>query len=374
MTQAFRYPSSTNFHPALSNLAVGFLREQDQFPQNKYIQYVQAPSPHYWYTKIDRDEIVRMRQPRDYLWADGAKRFSTGVGPTEINVGFREQEVFLNRYAFVTTIGNQTLNRHEDQWGYKRWLLKTLVSKAMTSRAIILWQGGPGGGSEGTTTNWGGLDNASSWPSTNTADANTLNGGAGSWATAGSDPGNPGTYMAIRKSIMTAVNQIFLQTNGVVSYEQLRMVISPNLAKIISNTDEIRDAYKYGPFAKEMIEGGKQNYNDRFGLPPYYAGVEIVVENTPYTNDLPTAGQTTYSTSRAYVKADNKACILTRQGAIDSPGGPSFSTVQLAWFQKQLGTQEFVDAEDELTKMSVVDYYAVIGPAMEAGYLITGCF
>jgi hypothetical protein len=363
MTATFRYLSSTDgYNPVSTQYVIGYVRQPGEFPINRLIQLVPAPAPSFFYYKLDRDQSIRIHNLSENLWADGADRPER----RDNQFAFLESQGFCLRYDFNSRVGNIALKMAQSTWKAKQVYLASLASQAMTARTLNLWQGlGTGG--------WLGLDAAATWPSTNTADANTLNAGAGTWDKAGSDPSNPGTYMAIRKSIMKAVNGIFLQTNGKVKHKDLRMAVSPNLAEVMANTDEIRDAYKYGPMAKEMIEGEEENYNERFGLPKRYAGVEIVVEDSPFLSDNPTANATTQSSNRAYIKADNKAVIMSRPGKIDAEVGPSFSTVQLYWFESQMKMAEFNDPKNEYTGLHATDYYTIVGPALESGFLITNC-
>lgn len=367
MTQAFQFPSSTNgYMPQATQYVISYIRKKEAFAFNRYMQMAEAPTPAFWYYKLDRDESVRMRQLADHVWADGAHRFER----TDIQQGFRQTQAFCVRYAFDTEIGNLALSLSDKQWKAKQVYLDLLASKCIIARTLNVWQGGPGGGVEGTTTSWGGLDTVSTWPTGSVANANDLNGGAGTWDKAGSDPSNPGNYMAIKKSIMAAVNTIYQQTNNRVTYKNLHLIISPNLARIMANTDEIRDQYKYGPFMPEMVDKGEENFNDRFGLPASYGGVKLIVEDAVWLNDLAVNAQTVGSTARAYIKADNKAVLVSRVGGIDTQIGPSASTVQWYWYKKQAVAKEFVDPIHEITRLGVEDFGCVVGAAMESGYMI----
>jgi|ERR1700733_119456 len=369
MTQAYRFLSATDgYNIAASRYVISYSRKKEEFPINRIIQMVEAKTPSFFYYKLDRDQAIRVTSLAGQLWADGAVRPSR----RDNQFGFRETQAFCNRFEWGGIVGDIALKHADNTWNAKQVYLEGYTCQAMTGRTLNLWQGGPGGGAEGTTTNWGGLDNASTWPSTNVAAANDLNGGAGTWDKAGSDSGNPSNYMAIRKSIMSAMNVIFLQTNSRVRPRDLRLVVSPNLAKAMANSDEMRDAYKYGPKAQEYIEGNDANMNDRFGLPPTYAGVEIVVEDSPILQDLPAANQTVSSTARTFIKNDSNAVIMSRPGKIDAQVGPSFSTVQMHWCEHQLKVEEFHEVKDAYTQFSLVDFYCIVGGALESGFDITG--
>lgn len=365
MTQAFRYISATGgYLPVASQYVVSYSRKKDRFPLARYTQYVEAPAPSFFYYELDRDQAVRVRDLALHLWADGAERPLR----RDNQFGFRTKQAFCLRYDWNTSVGNVALEMAQKQWDAKKQHLEGLTSQAMTGRTLNVWQGLSTAGEPA----WGGLDQSSTWPSTNVADVNTLNGGAGPWNTASADEANV-SYMAIRRSLLEAANRIFLNTNGVVQWSDLRLVVSPNVAKAMSNTPEIREYWKYGPFAEKAIEtSGSPNYNAQYGLPPKLYGVEVVVEDSMYVSDPPSAGATTASTARSFIKSDANACLLSRPGAVDAQVGPSFSTYQFYWHgAQQLAVETFDEPVDRLTRFHITDFYTPVPSALVTGFLIT---
>ncbi len=350
MTQAFRYPGPLNgFMPANTGYIISYIRKKSEFPLNRYVQLVQADKPQFYYWQIDRDQPVRKRDINLHLWTDGMDR----PIHNDNNLGFRTQPGTCIRYDFDTVLGNITIKTNE--WNAKQQHLNMLACQAMeyrTAQALSTLE---------TVSNWG----------ANTADANVLNGGAGTWDRASDEPSDA-NYNAIKKAMASAVIQIFSQTNGRVKYRDLQMIVSPNLAKAMANTAEIHNYLKYGSPGIKEIEGDEDNYNERFGLPSRLYGVRVIVEDTPFVQDLPVASQTTGSTNRSFQKKDTTAIFASRPGGLDGNAGtPSFSTLQLYWYDRQMSAYEFDDTVNQKLQIHIEDFYCVLLPAPESGYLIS---
>lgn len=363
MTQAFRMLSATNgYHPVATNYVIQYARRKDAFKLPHYAQFVQAPAPSFFYYELDRDHAVRVTNGTTAtdVWSDGALRPER----RDNQPGFREIQSTCTRYNKMISVGNVALEMATKQWRAKQVYLNNLTSQAMTAKTWNVWRG-VGTGTGG----WVGLDTSSLWPSTNIADVNTLNGGAGTWDEASADPSDS-SYMAIRKALLAAATRIFQNTNGVVKWNDLRLVLHPDAARAMSNTSEIRDYYKYaGSYTRDAIEG-PSNYNEEYGLPKKLYGIEVVVEDSMAVTDPPTAGATTMSTARTFIKNKTNAVILSRQGGIDAEAGPSFSTFQMWWYGEQMTIETFDDPKHRLTEFHIVEYYAPVAPALVSGFNI----
>jgi hypothetical protein len=354
MANTFRYLSSTDgYMPLATNYVVSYIRRKEEFPVNRYCQLVQLPAPAAWYWKLDRDQSVRVRNVNDHLWADGADRPRND----DNHQGFTTVEIFTKRYDFTSRLGNQALAQANKQWEAKTAYLQMLASQAMVARTLTV-----------ITL----LTAPASWPTTNTGDVNTINGGKGKWSTASDDPANV-NYNAIRESLAAAVNICFLNTNGRVKYKDLCLVLSPNCARKVAASAEIHNYVRQTNYAREKLEDDEENLNDRFGLPSHLYGIRIVVEDTPYLADLPIAGSTdaTPSPSRAFAMPDASPVLISRVGGIDAQVGPSFSTLQLGWFEDQMKVFEFDDPRNKLTEFHISDQYVPYLPAPESGFLFT---
>lgn len=363
MTQAFRAVSSTNYHPVASDYVISYSRDKSKFKLANYSQLVQADASAFYYYEVDRDAAVRIPggSPAANVWADGAERPKRN----DNHLMFRAHKETCIRYDIATQLGDIALEQHNRQWKVKTRYLDMLTSQAMTQRTTVVWQGVGGGGG-----GWRGLDTSSIWPTTNVADVNLLNSGAGPWEAASADPAD-GSYMAIRKSLTEAAKRIFLYTNGAVEWSDLRLIVHPDCARAMGNSAEVREYFKYGGApTSQALE--VTNMNAQYGLPSHLYGIEIVVEDSMRATDVATAGATSATTERQFIKNKTNAVILSRQGKLDSVSGPSFSTFQIYYYGDQLSIEEFADPENRLTRWNVVDFFTPVAPALVSGFNITG--
>lgn len=347
-----RFVSAYNgFVPQATGQTIGYIRQPTEFALNRYVQYLETPATVGLYAKIHPDNAVAVVDDSDYVWADGDDRPS---GDWDLN-RWEWKEFSVTRRSYNFRVGHMAIAQAKDTWKPVEVETQTKSSKAMvnrTNRIMTLLQ---------TASNWG----------ANTDSATSLNGGAGKWDTASSEPGV--TYNAIYKSLQEAARQINLATNGVVRPRDLVLVISPGLAKAMANAPEIHNYLKFGPFSRKQLEG-KDNYNMEWGLPPSLYGFELVCEDCIRVSSRPKADATTALTdgTRTYVKADDSAILLSRKGGINgSYGFPSFSTVQLYWYEYEMKVEIFDDPENARLKGSITDAFAEVLAAPEAGYLIT---
>ena len=364
MASQMQYLGARSVLPDISNFVIGYMRNAKRFPINRYAQFVETPLTRgaYWY--IDPDQPVRIVSDAEYAWADGAKR---PTGHTE-QIPAELVEFTTDRRNYPWTIGDMAVEGIEEFSGHdlRQWHAQMATTKAMTNRtnrtAVALTTPG----------NWG----------SNTASVNTLNGGAGNWANASSDPSSP-NYLAIKKSLMAAYNIITLSTNAVVKLEDLRLVISPTLATAMGNTSEVYDFFKYGPFAKGAQSGSDRDVGGLRGVPPEMYGVEIVVEDTPMVNIRPnwsTATPPVYAAAsissgqRVFCWPQSTAVLMARIGGIEGPyGAPSFSTYQIYFYGAPLQVEQFHEKKDRLTEGHVSENFVEVIAALASGFCLQNC-
>ncbi len=354
-----RYPGATDvFIPQATGQVIGFLRRPGQFKLLEYVQIVKSTReggdgwPVCLYTTIDPDAPVRVVTDQEYAFEDG-DRSPEGAG---MMVNFTTTEVRMFRRAYPYRIGQQAADT------------ATLFPVLPVYREIALMQAM----TNKTARVWSLLDNASNWGA-NTADANVLNGGKGKWTTASSTEGSP-FYLAIKRSLTAAVQQINLATNSLVQPEDLRLVLSPVLAMNAANTGEITDYLKGSPFAKMQQEGKERGRNQQYGFPDYYGGVEVVVEDASRVTERPNAAGTPATANRNYIKGSTNAVLVSRKGGLDGvEGAPSFSTVQVYYYKYEMAVEERVHPWHKRVDGRVLDQFKEVLAASRAGYDITNC-
>jgi hypothetical protein len=344
--------SHNGFIPEATGQAIAFSRSKDDFPLNRYCQYLPTPKPVGVYAKIDRDASPRVVSDADFVWADGADRPSGDWN----QLRFEWVEFSVKRRNYSFRLGRMALEHNE--WKAKEHHVGMVTSQAMTNRTNRVVDL---------------LETDSNWTSGHVDTANNLNGGAGKWDTASDQPGSP-QYNAIRRTLMAAARKINLDTNAVVRPRDLVLLISPEAATAVANSAEIHNYMKYAGGAA-VIES-KDNVNQEWGLPKSLYGFEVIVEDTPLVSTRPAAADTHSSMSgtRAYVKASDSAILMSRKGGINGAyGSPSFSTLQLYWLAPyELSVFMFDDPRHERLEGHVTDAFAEVLASPESGYKING--
>lgn len=354
-----RYLSAFNgFVPKPTGQAVSFIKNPSEFKLNQYVQYIESPTTVGLYAYIDKDTPARIVTDEEFAWEDGAERPITNYN----GLSFAWQEFATKRRNYATMLGDQSIAMAKDSWNALEHHVGALCQQAMTNRTNRIWTM---------------LETAGNWFS-NTADANTLNNGAGPWDKASDDPANQ-AYNAIKKSLLAAAKNIWIATRGNVRMKDLVLVLSPGAATAVASAPEIHSYLRNGPYSLPNIEGkgeeGTPNYNDEWGLPPTLYGFKLVIEDAVIVTDRPSSGggiQGTASTNAKFIKSDTTAVILSRKGGIEGTyGSPSFSTVQMYWHEYLMAVYAFHDPENARVKLHTTDQFIEQLVAPEAGYLVT---
>jgi hypothetical protein len=369
-----RYPGPTNvFVPAATAQVVGYINT-DNWRIRDYTQWfgstdsatgggVDKPIAGYWI--LDPDEPVRVGPNIAMTANPDPQGVSGGIDnedlwfpatdrpPANVALNFKFITVQMSRRNYGYQLDEQTIDAAD--LPIMEFYRRTALSKAMRKKVYRVIKT---------------LENTSNWPASNVADANVLNLGAGKWGGASADEQSPNAY-AIRKSVLAAVVQIVLQTNNVVTPNQIKAVISPNAAYSMANTGEIYGYLKSSPFSKERAEG-RNDLQDTYGMPRFYAGVEWIIEDAVAVAEERNAAGTAATTNRIFIKNDTTAVLVARPGSVDgAPGAPSFSTMQVWYYKYEMAVEEMHDVWNKQQKGAVVDQYAEVLAANRAGFLIT---
>ncbi len=357
MSVQFRYPGPSNVLPVATDQIIEYIRRPNKFKINKYAQYVETKTTNGAYALVDSDQPIRIVADAEFAWADGDARPTGNAN----QMTFEMQPFRTQRRSYPWTLGEitQDVQKSQNKIDWTQQYTGMVASQAMTNRTnrvITALQ---------TVGNWG----------DNTATANTLNGGYGNWRYASSDPASA-SYLAIKRTLDTCCTVINLKTNSVVQRSDLKLIVSPNLARIMGETSEIWDYIKYGRYSLPAQEGKDRDLDEDFGLPKQLYGIEVVVEDAGIITVPPNSSGTLASITtgqRSYIKNDTTAILVSRVGGIEGAyGAPSFSTLQVYFFGAPMEVEAFPDAENRRLKGYCTENFFEVVAATASGFLVTG--
>lgn len=344
----YRFVSPTNaILPEATGILVGFVRDPKRFKLNEYCQLVNSPGTTGIYHELDRDRPIRVVTDAEFAWEDGD---DSPTGNT--NKGnFQVQEFRCYRRAIPFVVGEEAAEAFQKQGAFDPIAFE---SQSCASQAMV----------QRTKRVMADLDAVGSWTGY-TASATSL--GGGKWDAGTS--ANP----YLKKGILEACRKINFATNGVVQMQDLVLILNPIDAIKISASQEMHDYIKSSPDAEKMITGElRPNQNQLWGLPSRIHGLKVVVEDAVYVSTRNNADGT--AGTRAYLKAEDSAIIVSRAGGVDAPyGAKSFSTEQLFYHKYEMAV-EMRSGSDNWHKRHegrVLDYYATKLVALPTGYFVS---
>lgn len=328
---------------ATNNMVVDFSRNPQSFPLNRYVQIVPVTKDVGYYTSFTVEEAGRVLQSNlsDRKWADGDDA-PTDRGGTE---SFEFLPYGTQRYTWGFRIGQKATKMAS--WDILAQHARIKSQQAMTGRTQLVV-------TAATTTG--------NYPAAHTSAVSSITGVTGKWDLSTT------ARMDIMRSIHYALDTIQKSTLGGVNLDDFKLVLSPGCARKIAVAQELADYIKGSPDALAYIRG-KLGPNAQFGLPPTYAGVELVVENTVKVTSRKGATK-----AASYVLADTTPFICARPGALvaptDSQTAPTFSTHSLFMYEEMTVEQKY-DADNRVNKGRVVEDFAAKVTAAISGFLFT---
>lgn len=376
MATTWGYPGSySGFIPSweATGMLIDYTRDPTTFAINEYAQYVETDKPIGVYAVLDADQPARVVTDDDFTWPDGAE---APAGNDNL-LPF----VFLNfrcvRKNYPFTLGDETVANTSFQvlaahagMAQQQCMTGRILQTYLLLNGQVTADGVPTSAvAANPTTVWG----------SNTGTCQALVPGISGWYAATDDEASP-NFLAIKRSLLAAFRNINLLTNGKVQRRDLRLVLGPDDAQNIANTAEIQNFLKNNQYALAQVKGNEPGQNALWGLPDYYAGFKIVVDDTTRVTIRPLSTATTttglsYATppsQRQYVWQPGSVGIMSRPGGLSGEyGKPSFSTLQL-YFYREMEVQSFDDRRNERTEGRVVESRAPVLAAPAAGYWITG--
>lgn len=346
-----QFPSGSNTfvkdHSATGGLIVDFSRNVKDFAQNKYIQIRNVQKEAGYYLKMTVEEAGRIMNTNlaDFVWHDGQERPLRNEG-TE---SFEFLEYRTLRYDYGFNLGDKSVNQAE--WDIVGTHSRIKAQQAMTARAqlIVTELDTLGDGSGGGATD-------------HTSAVASITGNTGNWGQSTTQ------RQDIKRSLNAAANIIIQDTLAAVNETQLILVMGPDTAIEMSESQEIVDHVKHSDLALSQVRGDQQfgNPNARFGLPLSLYGFDVIIEDAVKTTSHKGA-----TVAKSYVLGSGTAYMVARPGdLVAASGGPSFSTCTLFAYE-EMTVETLRDDRNRRQEGHVVDDLAVELTAPVTGYKFT---
>ena len=343
------YPSQYNVfvpdHEATNKLVVDFGRNVKDFPVNKYTQIVPVKKPTGYYMVMTLEEAGRILNTdlSDFQWPDGAK--DPGWETNEGHESFRFEEFRALRLAQSVPLGD--LTTEHASWDIVAQTASIKARQMMTARTVKAI-------TKFTT--------AGNYDASHTSAVASISGNSWTWAASTT------ARQDIKRSLNYAANVINKDTLGAIKPADLILVMSPDCALEISDSQEIVDYLKGSPDAYAYVKGdlADQNRNSAYGLPPTLYGYEVVIEDT-----VKVASRKGATAARSRVLASGTPFLCARPGGLEGQyGGPSFSTVTF-FMLEEMTAETKTDSDHRRKVVRVVENYAEVMTAPVSGFLFT---
>ncbi len=359
---AFAYPSGNpgnTFVPsfeASGQLVVSYSRNPKDFPVNQYITLVPVKRSIGYYLQITAANAARLLgtgsngylDGSDIVWADGAKA-PLGYFNTE---SFSFQPFLTTRFCPAVPLGYKAVE--QSSWKIQAFHAAMLAQQAMTLRTARVV---------------GNMLTSANWPSTNTSTFQTAATNGGSSSTNFANLGTP-TNPLLKFALDYAAQQINLLTLGVVRPKDLLLVLQPNSAARLADTQEVHTYLQQQVGSIKVIKGEDDfNPNEAWGLPRQLYGYKIVVED-----GVQVTTPKGVAVSPGYIMSNNSAVLMARPGSlVGVEGAPSFSTIHLFSYE-EMTVESMDDTNNRRHLLRVVDDYDVRNVSNISGYLFTNLF
>jgi hypothetical protein len=338
---AIAYPGGNNTFvkdlDASGRLITEFSRNPDEFALNSYIQLSNVNKSAGYYLKITPEEAARVLNANlaEFVWPDGAPRPSRNNGTETFTFAGYETQ----RYDYDFTIGRKASEQAD--WNIIESHSRIKAQQAMTARTLSVH---------------GLLQDAGSWSTGHTIDVTTIPGNSGNWDQSTS------ARQDIKRSLAYAVEKVMLATLSVVRRKDLQLVLSPDAAHSMSESQEIVEHIKSSPDAYSQVVGEAGKWGE-YQLPDRLYGIDIVVEDA-----VRVSSQRGATLASSFICDNDEAYLLARPGSlVAESGGPSFSTIHL-FLAEDMTVWTNDNEDDRRTEGHVVDDFDVVGTAPASGF------
>jgi hypothetical protein len=327
----------STYVPTTNDLATGalqveFTRSINSFALTRYAQLVPTTKMTGFYLRQDVADNVRLTSDKEFAWPLGNDR------PTGKQNSFDFIQYSTQRYAFPFYIPQETTQ--QAAWDVVAQHARSKAQLAMTARtnraASVLTDSTVWG------SNYAAFLNSSPLSLGSTAD----------WS------GSTVDNAYIQKTIQKVMRLVSLSSGGAVAPNQLMMVISPDVANVISQAPEVQAYVKNYPQALSFLQGS--DTFSRWGIPSTLFGLGdvIVDDSVKVTTKKGAATQTS-----AFVYGNGAYFVSRPGGLVGVEGASSFSTVQIFAYE-DMTVEQFNDPMNRRIEGRVIDnsVAAVVAP------------
>lgn len=337
-------PASSNTYVpvalAKDKLLVDFARDPKKFKVAQYTQVVSVDKDTGYYLYLDPDEAGRVlnSDARDFVWYDAADAPRRHAGTQE----FEFRPYRTQRYAFDFQIGWKAAR--QASWDIIARHAAAKAQQAMTVRTQLAANV---------------LLDSSNYAANHVINATSAH---GAWST--SPTSGTGAF-AILNTLTAAAEVILDDTLGMVTKDDLVLVMGSGLARLIAKAPEITEMLKYQA-GFDFIRGASERTNVSYGVPESLHGFKVVVDETRKATSKKGGARAVSS-----VWPNNQAVLLARPGGMEGAANVINFAACCFFMYEEMTVEQRDDPDNRRVEGRVVEDYDVRLVAPAAAVLIT---
>lgn len=328
-------------HDSSGRLVVNFSRNTKDFALAQYVQLVPVKKNIGLYLEMTVEEAGRVINTdlADVKWPDG----QDSPMPYDALEEFQWKEYRTQRYAYAFVLGD--LANEQATWEIDDQNITIQAQRAMTARSLL-------------AANL--LTTAANYDASHTSAVASISGNTGTWAASTT------ARQDIKRSLNTALNVIRKDTLSAVKKRDIQLVLGPEIAAVMAESQEIADYMKSSYEAGQVIRG-ENAWGEEFSLPARIYGFPVVIEDAVRTTNRKGATKST-----SFVWPSDKAALISRPGGLVGKPGPSFSSVT-CFVKEEMTVEKKHDSDHRRILGRVTDDYHMVLTAPVSAYLFTSC-
>ena len=324
---------------ATRGLTTGYTRKPEEFKINTWAQIIKVDTPIGLYRVMTNRECIRVLGDsiNSAVWAPGTVAPETSLSDESWSHDKYDTKRVI--YPFVID------DREAKAADLDILLLSSRISatRAMTARSNEAIKE---------------LGNTDRYEASHIIDVTTDTHIGGSWSQACS------ATPYIMQSLNYAQEMILRDTLGVVTAKDLQLIISPTLARNISQSQELVDYMKGSPFSADHIRGTQSGFSGQFRIPNELYGIKVIVEDTVKVTTP--KGQ---ASSPVFAMPEDEAYLCARPGSIEggAPKSPNFSSI-VFFMKEEMSAESFAEPQNRRTMGRIVEDWScrLIAPSAPA--------